>query len=223
MGELLKKSARWGIYAGLLLLLAPFRPAAQEWRLSDVQPYRSGDSLTLRFSSSHLLRSDIRKSLLAGLPLIMEIHISLTRGQQPVATVRRTYRIRYNVWEESFTLWAPGGPRRFTTLPALETALSRFDGLLRAPLKSLPPDGEYRFWIEARLALLTRRQSRVLEDWMEKGAPLEEELPSQERSTGFKLNLNRLIQMFMGSKEKQPEYRTEAVSAPFRPEQLPTR
>jgi hypothetical protein len=75
---------------------------------------------------------------------------------------------------------------------------------------------EYRIDVESHLTLLTRKQSRRLSDWIQTGEQTEEDLPSDERDTGFRLNLNNLVQFFMGEKDKPEEFFLEASSEKFR-------
>lgn len=207
----------------ILTVGIPLLSPAQSYRLTHIQPYKTDDSLMVEFSCQNLIENKIRKSLLAGLPLIVNLNIQLiSRGEQEVLAERKVYHVSYDVWEEYFSVRDENGTsRRFRMLKDLQDWFGKISGIALAPLSRLQPGQEYRVKMDSRVIVLTRKQSEQLKWWMQGGDQLEEDLPSQERSTGFKLNLNRMVQLFISREEDQKEYAASASSGTFRLNELP--
>lgn len=183
-----------------------------------VHPFLKNDSLKLEVSYRNLFVGNIKKTLLAGLPILIELNLKLIdTGDKVIQSKKMSGKISYDVWEELFNIQG---------LPSAENSLQRLDevknyfsedlktGLL--PKEYLMSAEEYHISIESRLTLLTGKQSRQLKDWIETGEQTEEDLPSNERDTGFRLNLNNLVQFFMGEKNKPEELLLKASSEKFR-------
>ncbi len=184
----------------------------------EIQPVRYGDSVAVRFAVQHLIENEIRRSLLAGLPIILHIQAVLTDSRKtPIRKLESLLKITYDVWEESFGLRMNDGPQQvLSSLTELRQHLQRIELPERIPRTELSPKKTYRWSIETVAVILTRRQNEELKWWMVGGNPVEEDLPSQDRTTGFRLNLNQLIQVFLKKDESRQEYRQTAISAPFR-------
>jgi hypothetical protein len=62
---------------------------------------------------------------------------------------------------------------------------------------------------------LGTQESQQLKWWIENSDQTEEELASRERSTGFKLNINQLVQMFFSREETEETYMVKKTSDYF--------
>ena len=215
--------AKYIFFCIMVGLWAPMVSFPRSYNLTHIRTYRMNDSLMVEFSCQNLIENEIRKSLLAGLPLIVHLTFHLLdEGKQEVLAKQAVYRVSYDVWEEFFSVQnEKGDSRQFQLLKNLQDWFGKINGIALAPLSRLNPEQEYRIKIDSRVLVLTRQQSQQLKWWMQSGDQLEEDLPSQERSTGFKLNLNRVVQLFIYREENQKEYTTKAFSAPFRLKELP--
>jgi len=199
--------AKYICFSLIFAVWIPLVSFAQSYRLTHIRPYKTDDSLMVEFSCQNLIENKIRKSLLAGLPLIVNLTFHLVdSGEWEVSAKRTVYQVSYDVWEEYFSVQGEkGASRRFQLLKDLQDWFGKITGIALAPLSRLQKEREYRIKIDSRVIVLTRKQSQQLKWWMQGGDQLEEDLPSQERSTGFKLNLNRVVQLFISREEDQKE------------------
>ena len=138
-------------------------------------------------------------------------------GDKTIQIKKMSGKISYDVWEELFNIQGLQSTEK--PLQTLEEVKNYFSKQLKTgilPKEYLMSAEEYHIDAESHLTLLTRKQSRQLKDWIQTGEQTEEDLPSNERDTGFRLNLNNLVQFFMGEKDKPEEFFLETTSAKFR-------
>jgi len=183
-----------------------------------VHPFLKNDSLKLGISYRNLFTGNIEKTLLAGLPILIELNLKVVdSGNKTIQSKKINGKISYDVWEELFNIQGLQSTENF--LQTLDDVRNYFSEQLQTgllPKKYLMSAEEYHIDLESRVTLLTRRQSRQLKDWIQTGEQTEEDLPSNERDTGFRLNLNNLVQFFIGEKNKPEEFFLEASSVKFR-------
>jgi len=188
-----------------------------------IMAYQSNDSLKVKYEFRNLFRGETRKALLAGLPLIFKINYQLQNGEgKEILRGERTLRISYNVWEELFSI-QPSRMKKLTfeSIDELEQNLSRFNKFTLGLAAAFSDAEFYRINSQVHLMLLSRDQERQLKWWLQNSEETEEELPSRERATGFKLNLNKLIQAFVSRKTQPREFVFSASSSEFKIKQLP--
>jgi hypothetical protein len=168
-------------------------------------------------SMEDVFQGEIRRTLLAGIPVLVKFSFQLQeKGEMVVLTKSNDGRIIYDVWEESFRLFGIGiQEKNFKELSELQSWFGNLQGLNLAAIKNLSRDKEYRVLVESQIVLLTGKQSQEIKSWLQKSDQTEENLASEERSTGFRLNLNKLIQLFFSGEEKATEYHQIARSGMF--------
>jgi hypothetical protein len=190
---------------------------AQPYSIKNVLPYLSEDSIVVDLSMEDVFQGEIRRTLLAGIPVLVKFSFQLQeKGEMVVLTKSNDGRIIYDVWEESFRLFGIGiQEKNFKELSELQSWFGNLQGLNLAAIKNLSRDKEYRVLVESQIVLLTGKQSQEIKSWLQKSDQTEENLASEERSTGFRLNLNKLIQLFFSGEEKATEYHQIARSGMF--------
>jgi hypothetical protein len=191
----------------------------------NLQPFVNNDSLQLDVHYIRLFTGNIKKTLLAGLPILLELKLNLLDFQNKnVHSKKLSGKITYDVWEELFTI--EGFDSVGNPLQSLDAVKQFFRNRLKTallPRRNLKTAEIYQVSAESQVILLTREQSRHLQDWIQSSDQTEEELPTQERDTGFRLNLNNLVQLFMGSRDEQERYVIKASSRRFRLNDLANR
>jgi len=211
------KSLLLAILTSTYLLTQPAIFAQDDPALS-IHPFLKNDTLQLELSYRNLFSGNIKKTLLAGLPILIDINMKLVdTGKKTIRSKKVSGRISYDVWEELFNI--KGLSSSENSLQTLDEVVKYFSEQLRIgllPREYLMSGEEYHIEAESHLTLLTRKQSRELADWIQTGEQTEEDLPSNERDTGFRLNLNNLVQFFMGSNNKPEEFYIEVSSTKFR-------
>ena len=203
-------------------IILPFTLPAQNYKISEIHPYLSNDSLNVKISFRRLFDDKVRKALLAGLPMVLEISTDLLDSQRQIVHSKNVNgKINYDVWEEYFSLdGLSKDRRRIQTLSGMKSLFENFPITGLASAKTLDVNTIYLLNVKTRLIVLTRKQSRQLWARIQNSEQTEEELPSQERSTGFKLNLNRVVQLFVSGGKNQEEYSADALSKNFRLSEL---
>lgn len=204
------KLVRW-------LLLLPVILPAQNFQLSGILPYAAEDSLKVDFALQQLWEGKIAKTLLAGIPLDIQLDIILLNPAQEVIS-QRSYigEVAYDVWEEKFALLNLGiFPSFCNSLADLRSWFEQIEGVGLNPLRSLVPDVTYQLRIDFSVLILNKKQNQELKRWMQSADQTEEEFASRERSTGFRLNINQLVQLFFSGDEEPEKFQVSGSSAPF--------
>jgi hypothetical protein len=203
-----------------LLFVSVFQASAifaQPYSIKNVLPYLSEDSILVDLSMENIFQGEIRRTLLAGIPVVVKFSIQLQeKGEVVVLTKSNDGRIIYDVWEESYRIFGIGTREKyFKELNELQSWFEGLKGLNLAAISNLSREKEYRVLVESRIVLLTGKQSQQIKSWLRKSDQTEENLASEERSTGFRLNLNKLVQLFFSGEEKPKEYLQIAYSGMF--------
>lgn len=190
--------------------------------VSDIRPFVRGDSLMCGFTAPGLFDGAIGETLLSGLPVLIELSAALEGGNGATqALPLRKYRLSYDIWEDQFLLESARRQRRFANIEALKQWWNPRDSLALLPLKRLEGEKIWKVQLHLKVILLSRTQGDKLKEWLLGANETEENLPSQERDTGFKLNLNRLVSLFFNKSEVRASYEARQNSAEFRVAELP--
>jgi len=197
---------------------------AQNFNISKIHPYIYKDSLKLQISCKNVFDKKIKKALFAGIPLSIEIKILLTDNNTKVILNQNIhFVISYEVWEEDFYLTGNNFSNlQFSSMESLNDYFVEIDNISLIPLNKI--EGEkHQIEIHTKLMILTSTRNKQLKRWLEETTQTEEELPSQNRSTGFKLNLNQFISLFMDKNSMPDEYIEIFYSGPFSIQNLENR
>jgi hypothetical protein len=177
----------------------------------------SHDSVMVEIGFQNFFGESIRKPLLAGLPILLHAEIMATSsGGEMVQQREMDIQISYNVWEEIFHLSFNNRTSvSLETLDQLQNWLAKLPGIFLLPTNKLLDSETYQIKVVSQATILTRQQSSQLQKWMQESDQTEEDSPSQGRSTGFRLNLNQLIQMFFSRDKSQEAYQATGESMKF--------
>lgn len=207
----------WRMLLPSLAVLLPLALRSQSLPdIAEVRPQVEQDSLKVEIFCPDLFTGAIRQTLFSGLPVLVEIRSRILREGQPIFTPDPAkYRLTYDIWEDRFQVEAARETRTFSTLEALQGWWNPFRAGIG--LSVLPSDASTGWQVEVRMriVLLSRAQSQKLKDWVFQAAETEEEMPARERDTGFKLNLNRLIGLFLSSNEVMEQFELVKTSPRF--------
>jgi len=213
----LNSNSRWCSLLFLILFCGISNSYAQNYQISPVLPFLSHDSVMVDIGFKDVFGESIRKPLLAGLPILLHAEIMVTSsGGEMVQQREVDIQISYNVWEEIFHLSFNNRTSvSLETLDRLQNWLAKLPGIFLVPANKLLDSETYQIKVVSQASILTRRQSNQLQKWMQESDQTEEDSPSQGRSTGFRLNLNQLIQMFFSRDKSQEAYQAIGESMKF--------
>jgi hypothetical protein len=202
--------------------LSPISLPAQSFEVGQIFTYLSDDSLKADISLKGLLEDQVRKTLLSGLPIYMKISLTLMdQNQREIVKIHYAASIIYDVWEERFSVIDfSGNSQQYELLEEIKQWVQNLQGFSIFPQQKLSMGVSYRVMSLVEVQLTTRKQNQQIKWWLGKSDPTEEEIASEERSTGFKLNLNQLVQMLFSSSEEPNKYSASKTSDVFRLEDL---
>ena len=142
--------------------------------------------------------------------------MATSSGGEMVEQREMDIQISYNVWEEIFHLeFHNRASHSMETLEQVQNWLAKVPGIYLISENKLKSGETYQIKVVSQATVLTRQQSSELQKWMQESDQTEEDSPSQGRSTGFRLNLNQLIQMFFSRDKSQEAYQATGESMKF--------
>ena len=188
------------------MLFLPALLPGQDCQITQVIPYLSEDSLKVDMIVENMFQKKILQTLLAGIPLDIELNLSLLDQEQKELSQRGyNCKVSYDVWEEHFWLFDyQQNTIDFRELEDLQNWSKTIGDLSLVNQNLFSSPNRYMIKAEMRILAIGIRENQQLKWWIENSDQTEEDLASRERSTGFKLNLNQLVQMFF-SREKADE------------------
>lgn len=189
----------------------------QDYRINNVLPYLKNDSIKIDLSVQNLFEGEIRKTLLTGIPIMIEFQFQLKAEDQTLVTsYSRICKITYDVWEEYFQLLClEENEKKFQKIEEVVMWFNQIEGINLASVEILSLDKKYSVQVRSLVTLMSRKQSEQIKWWIQNSEQTEEDKASQERSTGFRLNLNKLVQLFFTRDEKPKQYVVSGNSGVF--------
>lgn len=212
-------------YIGAIILILVCHsglPAQNAPDIREIQAFVKGDSLKVEFACPNLFSGTIRKTLLSGLPVLLELQPQLSDnkgGKYPQPVFK--WRLSYDIWEDRFMMDSPEERRLFSSLDQLQNYWNPREEIGLIPLNELRNKDGLQLGLSMQIFLLSRNQAQRLKDWIFNPNEVEENLPSQERDTGFKLNLNRVVSLFLNKTDIIESYEFQAQTGEFDIDALP--
>lgn len=206
----------------LLLLFAGRMLAQNSLEIRDIRPFIRGDSLLCSFAVPDLFSGTIQQTLLSGLPVLIELQPRLLGDNSVEGRLSNMkYQLRYDIWEDRFTMQSAGGKYTVSSLDALKAWWNPLAELPLLPLSNLKKTSELRLEINLGIILLTRSQGKKMKNWVLNAAETEEDIPSMDRDTGFKLNLNQVVSLFLNKSDISESFEGQGESDTFKIGDLP--
>jgi hypothetical protein len=203
-------------------------------RIVAVEPVRAGDLLACRVRTANLPGAKLASSMRSGLPSAIEMVLEVLDPKDRVVDGQRiTFRLAFDLWEETFRVEGAGEPRDFTSQHELEAFLAELPRLPVASFERLRDAAKNREPLRVRAGVvlhpLAPQESERLGDWVAGEASDDEREPSQSRSdpTRFAepvanddgrevlVSLGQVIRYFFEGGRERSEVAAQGVSAPF--------
>lgn len=204
---------RTGIKALLFLMLFPRASSGQDFDFQKLNLHVRNDTLLVDVYFSGLFEGEIRKTMLAGIPVQLDLILKISNQENSVIFSRNlSSLISYDVWDEEFQVNTYlKGKKVFTEFSEIKDYFTPLKNLVVSDIDNLHVAGPVTFSVEAMADILTEKESSKLKKWLEKGDVTEEENPTGERDTGFKLDLSRLVSFFFGNRAKTGVFTARAT------------
>ncbi len=205
----------------VLLILSEPVPGQDSLQITNIHPFIRDDTLVCQFAVSHLFSGSIKQTLLSGLPVLIEMQPSLlSNNNRQLTTPKIKYHLTYDIWEDRFAMESTENIVNFTSLSSLKKWWNPYQSLPLFSLKKIKDQPSLQISLKLRLILLSSTQSQKLKDWIFNSEETEENTPAMDRDTGFKLNLNRLVSLFLSKGDIAETFTIQVKSTKFDLERL---
>ncbi|MFN0152112.1 MAG: DUF4390 domain-containing protein [bacterium] len=183
-----------------------------------VTPAVDGERLVCGVASAGLPSARAIESMQGGLPSTVEYALSLLdASDRTIAESRVTFRLAFDLWEETFRVDGAGTGQRFDDLDAVRQFLASAPALPVAPLDRLARGERYRI----RAALLHRAIATVERARLGAWFSGEEQGASRDPDgREVSLSIGRLIRTIYGGARDADPPPVIAVSRWFAPDEL---
>lgn len=200
-----KKTAIW-----LMLLLAYCSGlhAGDGAKITLVEPFFTAGSLHVVVRSENIFNPKISGTINSGLPCLIEVEVELRDNSGRVMRrLVQPFRISYNIWEEKYQLDSADTVAIFTDFTRLREQFTLFRSAAIVARSRLKASQSYRLRVRIGVAPISSRQSRKLSGWLEtSGGKNQDDITSEEQSSGFRVNVSLLVSWFLGNSKKHTHY-----------------
>lgn len=188
----------------LTVLLRPAVPQQQEpISIESIVPHLAYGNLALSAKFKNLFSRRIVGTIQSGLPSVIQAEIRLLdSAKRSVVRKHITRTIIYDLWDELYTLRSPDTSLTFNKFEAVQASGSQIDSLLLTPRSQLSMQQKYRVQLRVSIIPITARQAEKVTDWLQTSSQTQEVLASDDRTSSFQLNLNKLVSFFVSSRKR---------------------
>ena len=193
-----------------------FAQAGGEIRGERITPGLSGDSLVVSADFKNLFSRKIVGTIQSGLPSIVEIQIKLLEGTKQIVRKPISRSIEFDVWEERYLVRSPDTTQVYFEFEQVKQAANRLMNAFVISKALLAATKNYTIQIRVGIIPISAHQANKVSYWLENPNQSEEAIASDNRSSGFSLNINKLVSFFV-NKKKGSQFSSKWFSSrPFR-------
>jgi hypothetical protein len=196
------------------------RSAAADERpvVSDASPYVAGSRIVCDVNCGGLFSEKIVGTVKSGLPAVVELLYTIeTRDGDVIGNGIHSFELRYDVWEDVYSIVAGDSNRAFASFDEMGSAIDNVRGLPIIPVEMIDPSLEYAVRLTVAVHPLAGSEKRRLEGFVEESVGARSHGSWREQA----LNINELISRFFsrdkGVSNRSDVYRTDF----FAPADLP--
>jgi hypothetical protein len=175
--------------------------------------YVSGGQVVSDLRCGGLFSEQIAGTVKSGLPAVVELLYSLaTRKDENIKRGIHSYELRYDVWEDVYTVKGPDSVTSYDTFEKMGGAIEALRRVSIVPLRHIDASSEYSLQLSVAVHPLRGTEQRKIEGWVSEtvrgrtGGTWREQV----------LNLNELVHRFFsrekGTSNRSEWYRTEFFS-----------
>lgn len=181
--------------------LLAFAQAAGEILVERITPGLSGDSLVVSADFKNLFSRKIVGTIQSGLPSIVEIQIKLFEGTKQIVRKPISRSIEFDVWEERYRVRSPDTTQVYFEFEQVKQAANRLMNVFLISKALLAATKNYTIQIRVGIIPISAHQANKVSYWLENPNQSEEAIASDNRSSGFSLNINKLVSFFVNKKK----------------------
>ncbi len=181
--------------------LLAFAQAGSEILVERITPGLSGDSLVVSADFKNLFSRKIVGTIHSGLPSIVEIQIKLFEGTKQIVRKPISRSIEFDVWEERYRVRSPDTTQVYFEFEQVKQAANRLMNVFLISKALLAATKNYTIQIRVGIIPISAHQANKVSYWLENPNQSEEAIASDNRSSGFSLNINKLVSFFVNKKK----------------------
>lgn len=181
--------------------LLAFAQAGGEILVERITPGLSGDSLVVSADFKNLFSRKIVGTIQSGLPSIVEIQIKLFEGTKQIVRKPISRSIEFDVWEERYRVRSPDTTQVYFEFEQVKQAANRLMNVFLISKALLAATKNYTIQIRVGIIPISAHQANKVSYWLENPNQSEEAIASDNRSSGFSLNINKLVSFFVNKKK----------------------
>ena len=181
--------------------LLAFAQAGSEILVERITPGLSGDSLVVSADFKNLFSRKIVGTIQSGLPSIVEIQIKLFEGTKQIVRKPISRSIEFDVWEERYRVRSPDTTQVYFEFEQVKQAANRLMNVFLISKALLAATKNYTIQIRVGIIPISAHQANKVSHWLENPNQSEEAIASDNRSSGFSLNINKLVSFFVNKKK----------------------
>jgi hypothetical protein len=172
--------------------------------VDQIEPALVNEILTVSGVIHNLFSEKIVGTIQSGLPSMVEIEVKLLDAEGRTKLRRRYLRtISYDIWQERYTVRREDTTVVSGDFEAVKRLTSRLEHVVLAPKTVLDARTRYAIALRVRVIPISVRQGQKVLDWLREPNQTEEDLASEDRSSGFRLNLSKLVSFFVGGNKRR--------------------
>ncbi len=200
-----------------LLLLLATETTAQTPQIVSILAKPVEQNLAVNVQFADLFSPKIVSTIRSGLPAVIRFDFRLVEEpDREIQQMTRFWRIVYDLWSDRYGLQFKEHEQFAASFAELEKICANFEEAKLLPLSHLSPQRAYRLRLRIAVIPISAKQDQQLRDWLEASEATEESAPGEDRSSGFRLNLSKLLSFFWEKKEQPFSMSAWVVSPPFR-------
>jgi len=179
--------------------------------------YVSDGLIVSDLTINHLFTDQVIGTVESGLPAVVElIYTLVTRENKTVNRGLHAFELRYDVWEDFYSIEGGDSTRRFSSFEGMADAIEHLRKVAIVPVSIVKPDIEYAVEFSIAVHPLRGREDRIV-GWVGENV----RSGNQETWREQVLNLNELIEHFFASGKGAPGQSEWHRTGFFNPWHLP--
>jgi hypothetical protein len=171
-------------------------------RIEAITAGLSRDSLVVSARFENLFSEKIIGTIKSGLPSIVQIEMRLLEsGSKMIVRRQIVHNIAYDIWEERYTI-SNGKKLVLQSFEAVQISATHLKEIHLSEVMRLRPGIDYSVQMRVGIIPISSMQANRVSDWLRDPHQTEESVASDDRDSGFQLNLNKLVSFFVNRNKK---------------------
>ena len=186
--------------------------------VKDIQLHIKDGNLIVSAQCVNLFSKKCISTLQSGVTSVVHVDMELVEeGWKHIDYIQLPppVSISYDPWEEKYTLQSEDSISTFNQLDLVTQLGSRIHQIPLIKESLLKPSTDYEIKIRFEIIPIFAGQGDQISDWLENSNMEGENLTSDERSNTFRINVTKMISLFIG-KKKRPQNRSGWFSKSFK-------